>query len=488
METIWPLIGTAFALGVWIIGIVMLFVVPVNRKPSSATAWLLLIFLAPYLGLLIFLLIGSPKLNSRRRAQQRMMDDLIKQVVTAAQQQSELAPIVAPPLAPRYEPFVRLNTELGGMPAFAGNTVELVPEYDDIIRGIAADIDRAQEYVNIEFYIIALDTTTECVFAAMERAVQRGVVVRVLFDQIGSRKYPNRKTMERRMTDAGIAWHYMLPVKPFSNQWNRLDLRNHRKIVVVDGEIAYTGSFNLIDRAYHRKDEMYYDELVVRVTGPVVAQLNAIFVTDWFSETGELLRGSRPSGGPLFPPATGDVLCQVLPSGSGHDNENNLRLFTALIHAAQRSLLVVNPYFVPDDALMLAITSAAQRGVDVIMLNSEAPDQFMVYHAQRSYYEELLRAGVKIRLYQRPILLHSKFMVIDDDIAMIGSSNLDMRSFHLNLEVSLTAYDTRVAQHLRHVAEEYLQRSIAVDLDEWQRRPRITVLFNNLARLTAALQ
>ncbi|MCG8346944.1 MAG: cardiolipin synthase [Chloroflexales bacterium] len=487
MQTIWTFVGAILVLISWLIGIVMLFIVPVNRKPSAATAWLLLIFLAPYLGLAIFLLIGSPKLNTQRRAFQRKMDELIAQAVAIGNEQPELRPIVAPPIESRYEPFAKLNTQLGGMPAFAGNAVELIHVYDDIIHCIADDIDRAQHFVHIAFYIIALDKTTECVFAAMERAVQRGVAVRVMLDQIGSRRYPHRETMLKRMTDMGIEWRYMLPVRFFSNEWNRLDLRNHRKIVAVDNRIGYTGSLNLIDRTYHRKDELYYDELVVRVTGPVVAQLNAVFITDWFSETGELLAPANSKARELAP-MTGDVMCQVLPSGSGHDNENNLRLFTALIHAAQRSLMVVNPYFVPDDALLLAITSAAQRGVDVIMLNSEAPDQFMVYHAQRSYYEELLRAGVKIRLYRRPILLHSKFMVIDDDIAMIGSSNLDMRSFQLNLEVSLAVYDKPTAQQLRQIADEYLQRSVAIELEAWQQRSLSIVLFDNIARLTAALQ
>lgn len=488
METLLPLIGFIGYWLSWVIGIVMLFIVPVNRKPSSATAWLMLIFLLPYLGLLIFLLIGSPKLNPHRRSQQRTMDHLIGEAVANARRQPDLQPFIAPELPPRYEPLGQLNANLGGMPVFAGNSVTLLSDYDAMIRGIAADIDAALESVHIEFYIIAMDDTTECVFAAMERAVQRGVVVRVLLDQIGSRKYPRRKAMLKRMSAAGIHWHYMLPVRLFSRQWNRLDLRNHRKIVVVDGKVGYTGSLNLIERAYHRPDDMYYDELVARVTGPVVAQLNAVFVTDWYAETGELLTAQGTRDAPIFPPPTGTSLCQVLPSGSGHDNENNLRLFTAMIHAARRSLIVVNPYFVPDDALQLAITSAAQRGVDVTMINSEAPDQFMVYHAQRSYYDELLRAGVKIRLYRRPILLHSKFMVVDDDLGMIGSSNLDIRSFELNLEVSMTVYDPAIVGELRAVAEQYLQRSLVLELEDWQRRPLHKLLFSNLARLTAALQ
>ncbi len=164
----------------------------------------------------------------------------------------------------------------------------------------------------------------------------------------------------------------------------------------------------------------------------------------------------------------GATLCQVLPSGSAFANENNLKLFVALIHASRKKLVICNPYFVPDDALMLAVVSAAQRGVDVTLINSEAHDQFLVAYAQRSYYEQLLRAGVKVRLYRPPTLLHSKTMSIDDDIAVIGSSNLDMRSFQLNLEVTLVCYDPGVVVDLRQAEAEYLTRSRLITLEEWQ--------------------
>jgi cardiolipin synthase A/B len=177
-----------------------------------------------------------------------------------------------------------------------------------------------------------------------------------------------------------------------------------------------------------------------------------------------------------------------LPSGSGFDNENNLKLFTALIHAARHKLVITNPYFVPDDALMTAIVSASLRGVDVILINSEASDQFLVSNAQRSYYEQLLRAGVKIYWYPAPILLHSKHISIDDDIAVIGSSNLDIRSFELNLEVTLVCYDAQVVTQMRKIEEGYLRKSKAVALEDWQARGTPQKLFENISRLTAALQ
>jgi cardiolipin synthase len=483
--TFWSLVGGA--LHVLVVAIAF-FVVPVNRKPSSATAWLLLITIAPFFGVLIFLLIGSPKLPPRRRQLQRQMSSLIVQAIDRADDDPATAPLLAPPTTPVALPHAALAQHLGGMPPFAGNCVELLPDYDAIIERMAQEIEGAQRFVHVEFYIIALDRTTEGFFAAMERAVKRGVKVRLLLDQIGSRKYPGRKEMEQHLTAIGVDWHYMLPVgKP--GEWLRFDLRNHRKILVVDGEVAYTGSLNVIDRTYHRKDDLYYDELCVRVTGPVAAQFEAVFVTDWYAETGELLdRRHYPELRQDGWKATGSSLCQVLPSGSGFEEENNLRLFTGLINAAQRRLVVANPYFVPDDALMLAITSAALHGVKVTLINSETVDQLFVASAQKSYYEQLLRAGVEVLQYKQPILLHSKTITVDDQIAMIGSSNMDIRSFTLNMEVSLVVYDPAVVAELSQVFDGYIARSKRVELDAWKRRPTGQRLIENIARLTAALQ
>ncbi len=472
----------------WIIPIVMLFFIPVNRKPSSATAWLMLILLLPYLGLIIFLLIGSPKLSRHRRAQQRTMDGLISKAVADAEQQPELTALLDPTIPLRYEPFVKLNTNLGYLPAFGGNSVELLPDYHDVFQRIAEEIDRAQKFVHVEYFALSRDEETECVFAAMERSVNRGVKVRVLMDHLGSRKYPNFKKMRVQLTVAGIENHLMLPLHFFGSRYTRPDLRNHRKIVVIDGQIGFTGSQNMIKRNYFRKDAIYYDELVALVKGPIAAQFEAAFVTDWYSETGFLLNSQNAPETYMEPLIGGYVLCQVLPSGSGFENENNLKLFTSLIHAARNTLVITNPYFVPDDALMTAITSAAQRGVDVTLLNSEVSDQFFVSHAERSYYEDLLKAGVKIYRYNAPILLHSKHITIDDDIAVIGSSNLDIRSFQLNLEVTLVCYDASVVAQLRQIEATYINKSRLVNLGEWETRPVREKLFENITRLTAALQ
>ena len=182
------------------------------------------------------------------------------------------------------------------------------------------------------------------------------------------------------------------------------------------------------------------------------------------------------------------AVAQVVPSGPGVVSENNLRLFNQLIYAAQERITIVSPYFVPDEGLLLAIQTACQRGVHVELFVSEEGDQAMVYHAQRSYYEALLRSGVKIWMYKRPFILHSKSMSIDDEVAVIGSSNMDMRSFGLNLEISLLVRGEEFVSQLRSVEDHYRALSRELTLEEWMQQPLRSTVLDNLARLTSALQ
>jgi len=216
----------------------------------------------------------------------------------------------------------------------------------------------------------------------------------------------------------------------------------------------------------------------------VVSALNLLFATDWYSETGVKLSEEI---GTASPPA-GEIEGQVIPSGPGFATENNLRAFTTLIYSAQHRLSITSPYFVPDESLLYAVTTAAQRGVDVELFVSEAGDQFMVYHAQRSYYEALLRAGVRIYMYPAPAILHSKFFSVDEDVAVLGSSNMDMRSFGLNYEVSLMLLGPEVVAEMRKVEDTYRSMSKELLLEDWLGRSRGSAYKDNVMRLTAALQ
>ncbi|MEW1980909.1 cardiolipin synthase [Citricoccus sp. NPDC079358] len=472
------------------IRIAALIVVPRHRKPSSAMAWLLAIFLIPYIGILFFLLIGSSKLPKKRRARQAE----INRMIAAGARDVPSVPAVDRARWPEwFDRVVNLNQTLGAMPALGGNRAELVSDYAGSIAGMTSDIDTATTFVHVEFYIVSFDVTTKDFFRAMEQAVARGVMVRLLLDHIASIRTAGHKETLEELDRIGVQWSFMLPVQPMKGRWQRPDLRNHRKLVVVDGRVGWMGSQNLIDRSYNSaknlKRGLQWQDLMTRVLGPVVSGLNTVFLSDWYSETDEILSSEHvPPSKALFDDSQAALECQVVPSGPGFEAENNLRLFLTLLYSAQHRVIITSPYFVPDEAMMYAITSSCQRGLDVQLFVSEEGDQGPVFHAQRSYYSELLRAGVRIFMYPGPFILHAKHLSIDDDTAVIGSSNMDIRSFALDLEVSLLVRGAGFVEQMRAVEAGYRERGRELTLDEWEREPLRATALDGLARLTSALQ
>ncbi len=388
-------------------------------------AWLLAIFLIPFFGILLFLLIGNFRLPKKRRDEQARIDALIKDRVGATRD------VVADESGwPRwFQRVAQQNEDLTALPAVGGNDATLYGDYQASIDAMAAEIDKAKSWVHVEFFIVAWDDTTRGFFSAMERAVARGVSVRLLADHISSRKMAHSKETFAELDRIGVKWEWMLPVMPFKGKYQRPDLRNHRKIVVVDGLVAFMGSQNLISRDYDSekniKRGLKWQELVTRLTGPVVASVNAVFLSDWLIETGEnLIDTEHVAGRGAHRGARRRMRwsARSCRPGPGYQTENNLRLFLSLIYGATEKVILTSPYFVPDEAMVYAITTACQRGLEVQLFVSEIGDQGLVYHAQRSYYDDLLEAGVKIFLYPAPFILHSKHFSIDDNIAVIGSS------------------------------------------------------------------
>jgi cardiolipin synthase A/B len=280
----------------------------------------------------------------------------------------------------------------------------------------------------------------------------------------------------------------MLPVQPLHGRYQRLDLRNHRKLLVVDGRVGYVGSQNLIDRTYNKKKNikrgLKWQELMCRVEGPVVASIDLVFATDWYMESGERLVPAPPA------PAVvgGDVDCQVVPSGPGFPVENNLQLFLSLLYAARERIIITSPYFVPEESMLRGLMAATERGVHVELFVSEIGDQALVWHAQRSYYQALLEAGVVIWCYPAPYILHAKHLSVDDHVALIGSSNMDMRSFGLNSEISMLVRSQAFVAQMRAVEVCYRELSTRLTPEQWKREPLRATTLDGLARLTSALQ
>lgn len=476
----------ALAVGVdLIVRILAIIIVPRNRRPGSAMAWLLAIFFIPYIGVLFFLLIGSPRLSKKRRLKQARISEMIKDDTKVAEF------LRAIPKTPEWFPsVVALNRELGAMPLVGENSARLQIDYEKNILDIAEDIALAEHFVHLEFYIFSYDSVTKPVFDAMEAAIARGVTVRVLLDHVAGLRTVSYRATRRKLTEIGVKWELMLPFAPLQRKYERPDLRNHRKLVVIDDKVAWMGSQNLIDSSYLKRSNLrrglHWKDAQVRLTGPVVATVNAIFMTDWYAETDDLLESETPA--PRVEPGSQKLVCQLVPSGPGYVTENNLRLFLTLLYNAREQIIITSPYFVPDESMLYAITSATQRGVRVELFVSEIGDQTLVFHAQRSYYEALLEAGVTIWLYKAPTILHSKHFSIDDDVAVIGSSNMDMRSFSLNKEISLLVRGRSFVDQMREVEDEYRVLSRRLTLEEWRKQSLLSTVLDNLARLTSALQ
>ena len=467
-----------------IIRVTAIIVIPRNRRPTAAMAWLLAVFFIPFVGVFLFLVIGNPRLPRARRRKQDQINEYI------AETSEHLHFGTLRPNAPAwFGPIVQMNQRLGALPLSGDNGAHLISDYQESLDEMAEAIRTAQQYVHVEFYILQSDDSTDNFFRALEEVAARGVEVRVLLDHWANRGKPRYRQTIARLNAMGADWHLMLPVQPLKGKMQRPDLRNHRKLLVVDGVVAFLGSQNITDSTYNLKKNikrgLHWVDLMVRLDGPVVLSVNAIFLSDWYSETDVVLEEIDIAHANI---GSGDLDCQVVPSGPGFEVENNLRLFLALLYAAKKKIMIVSPYFVPDEALLLAVTAAVDRGVHVELFVSEEGDQAMVYHAQRSYYEVLLKAGVRIWMYRKPYILHTKTLTIDDEVAVIGSSNMDMRSFGLNLEVSMLVRGEEFVDEMREVEDKYRSLSRELTLEEWMEQPLRSTVLDNLARLTSALQ
>ncbi len=465
----------AYLTSEWIIRVVMLIYVPQRRSAAASRTWLLLIFLLPWPGLLLYALFGRIYISKHRIETQERASRRIREI----QSKRRLGSLETGPVAPTVRTIMHLGQQLGDFEAVSGNSIELLTDYHGFIDRLVADIDAAQKSVHLLFYIIRADAIGWRVGEALTRAAKRGVKCRVLMDAVGS-KHALRK-MAPRLRTAGIEVLAVLTAGFFRRNAARFDLRNHRKIAVVDNRIGYTGSQNLLNPEFVKGYPN--EELQARLTGPVVAQLQAVFLADHFFETDR-----APAYEEHFPNLApmGCSTAQVLPSGPGFAHENAQEFIVALLYSARQRVVITTPYFVPDDAVLQAVRCATLRGVEVHLVLSMHTDQLLTQLAQRSFYESLLEAGIKIHRY-KPRFLHAKHITVDDQVAMLGSTNMDIRSFALNAEMNLVIYDPTIVSALRTVQERYFAESETLSPESWKCRPLAQKILQNTARLADSL-
>jgi len=427
-----------------------------QRQYGVTLAWLVVILLLPFLGAIIYLFFGENRIGETRA--KRANESLAHYQQWLASLPS-IAPVDWSLLHPQIRPIHNQADNLIGIPTMDGNHLELIEAPEQIMRSIISDIDNSLSTCHLQFYIWHEGGTADEVVAAVIAAATRGVTCRILVDSIGSKEFL-KGTKIKEMQRAGVRIEEELPAGFIKALFRRVDIRNHRKIVVIDGKIAYTGSQNMVDPNFFKKDAGVgqWIDIMVRVQGPVVEALAGTFISDWFLETDNQKVRSRS--------LAKDIL--------------HVREIADINHQPKVGKIPIQ--FVPFTALQ----AAAQRGVDVRIIVPEKNDSLLVHYASWARYENMIKSGVSIKLFTGG-LLHSKTITVDDEFSLFGSVNLDMRSFWLNFEATLFIYNQDFTKELRGIQSCYEEQSKNLELSYFKDRPLMQRFFENSALIIGPL-
>lgn len=523
------LAGLGLVLHIVLMIVMTLRVVSVQRNIGVSIAWVAVLYTLPVFGFVAYILLGEPMIGRRYRERvdqaSILMNDMARREHLIFDKGQDLLPA-------NYRGVSQIGTRWTGFGVFPNHQMQLLTDPASIFQRLIEDIHAAQRIVLMEFYIVYPKGQVLEVIEALSVAAQRGVECHILADSVGSFSFIN-SSVHRKLEKAGVYVHQSLPVGLFKTLFKRSDLRNHRKMVVIDEHIGYIGSFNLVDPRFFKQNKNVgqWIDVALRTTSQHSISINTamakVIVTDIGAESNDNLAElhqrvnnytrklyvmhptindlnsrvkvladtiddhEQPDIGAtsiVVPkmPVVDKVLAQLIPSApqlTAHVIYNTL---VSVIHRANKRIRITTPYFVPDESLSGALTIAAKRGVDVTIIVPEKVDSFLVQHASQAYYQELLDAGVTIALF-RGGLLHAKTVVIDDDYCLFGTVNIDMRSFYLNMEVSLAIYTPEMVAQVADCQEVYLENCRILDSDEWQQRHGSKRLFDNVVRLFSPL-
>jgi cardiolipin synthase len=468
----------------WVVALALVPLVLVRRKePASTIAWILALVFLPVLGSVLFVLFGRDRVRWPAR-RKRQLDAIIRARVAGAREPEPEADRDSP--VPSESGLERALFRVGGrlthQHATRGNRVDVLFDGADVYEALGAAIDGARHHVHAQYYLIRNDATGRWFRDCLVSAAKRGVTVRLLLDGFGCLAVG--RAWRRPIEKAGGRVGEFLPMRSVLLQ--PVNLRNHRKIVVVDGETAFTGGFNIGDE--YKGGQMpgvgRWRDVQLRIEGPAAAELQRVFFQDWAFATGEPIDPREYF--PRVPPARGAATIAIVPSGPDTRTEAIHRLFFGAIALAEREVKVTTPYFVPTESLMVAMEFAAMRGVELKLLLPGRSNHRVTYHAGRSFYAQLLDAGVDVLEYE-PGIVHAKTMVADGQVALVGSANMDLRSFRQNFEVHALVHDPATALKLRESFAEDEAKCRRVDRTEWQRRSWALRIREGAARLVSPL-
>lgn len=457
-----------------------------RRRPVAVSlAWLALLLALPFLSIFIYTLVGETRLGIRRARRHEIQTKRLDEQAVSIWRHRHLD---TESIGEEFSGIARYGTAVSGMPPLRGNRLTLLPDNESMLGALERDIDGAVSHCHLLYYIYLCDTAGTAISEALLRAVKRGVACRLLVDGVGSRAFLKSDLCER-LRAGNVQVVEALPVNLLRRPFARVDLRNHRKIAVIDGRVAYCGSQNITDTHFRshkwRKTGQWIDASV-RVDGPAAQALAVTFLRDWQLDSDEDIADVSGFLPEPHPHEDHECVVQVVPSGPGPTPQAIHQALLTLIYSAREELIMTTPYFVPDQALLESLRAAASRGVDVTLVMPRVSDSPLVAAASRSHYLDLLESGVKIKHFEGG-LLHAKTVTIDRKVGLIGSTNFDQRSFFLNFEVTLFIYDDDFASVLRFMQVGYMAESDDVELHAWRKRGWWESLRDNSAQLLGPL-
>ena len=452
-----------------------------GKSVGVTFAWMTIVLAVPYLGALLYLLIGEHRLGERRTRRAR---EVIEQSGPWRNILCQRADRESVNIPARYQALDLQARKIIGYPSLPGNRLTLLHDYQSIFRDLINDIKAAHTSCFLEFYIWEAGGLADDLLEAVLDAHGRGVQFRILLDAVGSKNFLKGKPA-RRLREAGIKVTEALHVNPLKMLFQRADIRNHRKIAVIDNRIAYTGSQNLVDPRYFKQEAGVGEwvDLMIRVEGPAVTVLDNVVAMDWSVEAGEINNFSTST---ISMQAAGELPVQVVPSGPVFREGAIHELIMSVIYKARHELIITTPYFAPDEAMTEALVAAANRGVNVTLVIPAQVDSFLVRYATPALLDSLVAAGIQVAQYDQG-LLHTKSITVDGEFCVVGSVNLDMRSLWLNFEISLFVYDEGFTQQVRELQTSYIAQSTFIDREHFSQRTYPQRLATNIMRLFAPL-
>jgi len=434
----------------------ILYVLP-RHRPSVAISWIAITLIHPVLGIPLYLFFGRPVIRNagvRAHADAQARINRERPRTTDPNRFGHIAAV--------HRDLARLAENLGDHHLQSGNEVSIITDSKEFIAALVREIDAAKHSVHMLYYIYLDDEVSRCVTEALERAAKRGVSTRIVVDASGSRGW--LRTAGPRLTAAGAEVRAALPVKFLRSKFSRIDVRNHRKLAVFDNHIAITGSHNVCDPRYGQTRIGAWQDLSTRVTGPAVDELQLVFLQDWVAEAGNLPDVSAPAPHSIKDPSAMPIL--VSPAGPGLGNQSFRDVMVSAINEADKRVVMTTPYFVPDEAALLALRLRALAGLKVQIIVPEFSNSRLVNAASRPALQSLIDAGAEVYLHKEG-LLHAKTLTIDDAFSLIGSGNFDRRSFDINYELNMLLFGAEVTRSLCECQRVYIAGSRLAKPDEY---------------------